>query len=390
VAGALAGAAALALGVPAPAGAADAREPARDRAGTGRPAAAAASVGAQRPATARAAVVGGRDARAGKYPWIVALSVGCAGTLIAPDRVLTAGHCVEDLRASQLRLYVGARMRTKGGYRYDGRAVRAVDIATHPGYRSLANGGPVRDAALIRLEQPVEDVPLVRLATPADAVLTADGRPATVIGWGVTRTDPERGRLALALQEGGLRILSDRSCGRVYGADGSYRRSVMLCARSRSLRRRPNTSPCVGDSGGPLLSGGVQVGIVSFGISCGTLSEPTVFARVAALREFIDAPEPVWAPQPLGRPTVRGTVAPGHTVVCEPPAFRGEVTRIRYRWGIDGALVATGRRVRITSNARGKVLQCRAVAENAGGRTPSATSPPIRVGDAADVAPDAG
>jgi hypothetical protein len=41
--------------------------------------------------------------------------------------------------------------------------------------------------------------------------------------------------------------------------------------------------------------------------------------------------------------------------------------------------VATGRRVRIGRGAAGKILQCRVVAENAGGETPSAPSPRIRV-----------
>jgi hypothetical protein len=178
---------------------------------------------------------------------------------------------------------------------------------------------------------------------------------------------------------GPLRILADRQCADLYGRDGSYRRSVMLCARSRNARRRPNTSPCVGDSGGPLVSGGIQVGIVSFGISCGALGEPTVFARVANLRSFIDQPEPIWAPQPLGGATVTGSIRPGGTATCVAPAFRNRVDRIAYRWGLNGVLVATGRRVRIRATARGKQLQCRAVARNPGGTTPSLASPPRRV-----------
>jgi hypothetical protein len=118
---------------------------------------------------------------------------------------------------------------------------------------------------------------------------------------------------------------------------------------------------------------------VSFGISCGALHEPTVFSRVAALRSFIDLPEPTWAPQPLGRATVTGSFQAGRTATCNPPQFRGSVRRIRYRWGVDGLLVATGRRVRITRGARGKVLQCRAVAENEGGATPSPASAARRV-----------
>lgn len=343
--------------------------------------AAVATAAAAPPAgpTARAAVVGGEGAPRGAYPWIVALNVGCGGTLIAPDRVLTAGHCVEDLRVSTLRLYVGAHQRKRGGFRYDGLSVQAVDVASHPRYRSLENGGPTNDAAIVKLAAPVPNVPLARLATRAEAPLFAGGEEATVIGWGVTRTDLQSAPLATGLQRGRLRILDDTSCNRVYGQDDTYRRSVMLCARSRNRYRSPNTSPCVGDSGGPLVVGDTQVGIVSFGISCGALHEPTVFSRVANLRDFIDQPEPVWSPQPLGRAQVTGTLAPGHIATCVAPEFRNRVDHLRYRWGINGVLVATGRRVRITSNARGKVLQCRAVAENAGGSTPSPASPEQRV-----------
>jgi secreted trypsin-like serine protease len=328
---------------------------------------------------ARAAVVGGQTAPAGAYPWMVALSRGCGGTLIAPDRVLTAGHCVEDLRVGDMHLYVSAYQRRKGGYRYDGIPVSAVEVATHPGYRALDDGGPTNDAAILKLSAPVPNVPLVRLATLAESPLFQGGSEATVIGWGATQTDLRDPPLARTLRQGGLRILSDRGCDRVYGEDNSYRSSVMLCARSRNAERRPNTSPCVGDSGGPLVIGDLQVGIVSFGISCGALHEPTVFSRVAGLRAFIDDPEPEWAPQPLGRAEVTGTLAPGRLATCVAPEFRNPVRRIRYRWGINGLLVATGRRVRVTKNARGKVLQCRAVAENDGGATPSPASPERRV-----------
>jgi trypsin len=293
--------------------------------------------------------------------------------------VLTAGHCVEGLRVSDTHIFVGAYHRKRGGYRYDGVPVQAVDVATHPEYRSLEDGGPSNDAAIIRLSAPVPNVPPVPLASLAESALFAGGAQATVIGWGVTRTDLRDAPLAGDLRQGGLRILSDQGCDRVYGDDNSYRSSVMLCARSRNSLRRPNTSPCVGDSGGPLISDGVQVGIVSFGISCGALHEPTVFSRVAGLRSFIDAPDPVWSPQPLGAATVTGTLKRGRIATCVAPEFRNPVKRIRYRWGINGLLVATTRRVRITRSARGKVLQCRAVAENEGGETPSPASPPLRV-----------
>ncbi len=341
---------------------------------------AAAAQGAAAAPKAKASVVGGTGVPTGAYPWIVAMSRGCGGSLIAPDRILTAAHCVEDLRIDSLNLYVGARQRRRGSLRYDGIPVRAIDVASHPGYRSLDGGGPANDVALLRLAQPVEGVTPVRLATPEDAAAIGPSSNALVLGWGVTRTDRRDPPLARGLRSGMLRLLSDRSCERVYGDGNTFRPSVMICARSRNAFRRPNTSPCVGDSGGPLLAGAdVQVGVVSFGISCGALREPTVFAEVAGLRPFIDDPEPEWAPQPEGRPVVSGRIAPGEIVTCEPPAFRNPVRRLRYRWGVNRLLVATGRRVRITSSAVGKILQCRVVAENEGGATPSVASPRIRV-----------
>ena len=38
-------------------------------------------------------IVGGDDASPGQFPYFVFLDIGCGGTLIAPDVVLTAAHC---------------------------------------------------------------------------------------------------------------------------------------------------------------------------------------------------------------------------------------------------------------------------------------------------------
>src|SRR5256885_1192977 len=64
-------------------------------------AAAPAPAGARRalplPAAPSLAIVGGHDAAPGAYPSIAEITFGssflCTGTLIAPNYVLTAGHC---------------------------------------------------------------------------------------------------------------------------------------------------------------------------------------------------------------------------------------------------------------------------------------------------------
>ncbi|KAJ8972757.1 hypothetical protein NQ314_000049 [Rhamnusium bicolor] len=45
---------------------------------------------------------------------------------------------------------------------------------------------------------------------------------------------------------------------------------------------------CTGDSGGPLLVNGVQVGIVSFGFQVCTLGLPTIYTRVSEFSDWIE------------------------------------------------------------------------------------------------------
>ncbi len=63
----------------------------------------AASIAAAPPTRA---IIGGVPTAAGSFPFLVDTG-GCTATLIAPDRVLTAAHCVAGTQAQYLHPQLG-------------------------------------------------------------------------------------------------------------------------------------------------------------------------------------------------------------------------------------------------------------------------------------------
>ena len=60
----------------------------------------------------QARVVNGEDAKKGQWPWQAQMKINgrhhCGGTLIHPQYVLTASHCIEDVKdKSTVRIVLG-------------------------------------------------------------------------------------------------------------------------------------------------------------------------------------------------------------------------------------------------------------------------------------------
>lgn len=215
----------------------------------------------------------------------------CGASFLGERWVLTAAHCVDSAFSNQLKVNVGEFDLTDG-------AEEAIDIANifiHPGYE---DGNFENDVAILQLAQPA-NAPVVELADAAFTDQVADeNRAATVIGWG-GRTGYEPGAgptgdFPDTLQEVELNLLNNAQCtstminaGVLEGSVGVT--DVMICATFTGGGR----GSCQGDSGGPLLvedgEALKQVGIVSWGRGCAADGFPGVYARVGALRDFIDS-----------------------------------------------------------------------------------------------------
>jgi secreted trypsin-like serine protease len=224
---------------------------------------------------AQAPVVGGTSVPAGEWPDAVAVLASdamCTGTLIAPDVVLTAGHCIE---THPVEVVVGSVELTKPG----GMAIKVKSATAYPNWQNSY------DVGVLVLDHAAPVAPrAIASACDVKEHLTA-GAKVRVVGFGLTTKDGTGDNTRL--HEAMLPVVDpmctqDSACEPAVAPGGEF------------TAGGDGVDACFGDSGGPIYldttSGPALVGVVSRGEA--VIGEPCggggVYVRADAVASWIE------------------------------------------------------------------------------------------------------
>lgn len=238
-------------------------------------------------------IFGGDETDRDEFAWLAIVMVTnpssgepvfkCGGTLINDRYVVTAAHCVRQIKYDKLLIRLGAW--DLGVVEADVQDFRAAAIFIHEKY--VRRGVREYDIALIKLDQDAprtEFIEPICLPTQADYHLDLE-MPFFVSGWGMTETEIiSQRKMKVKLPAKNL-----NDCQQIYHQLKAVFTENQLCIGGIS-----GMDSCSGDSGGPLMTEinyrAYLVGIVSWGlVLCGQENAPSIYTRFDKYLDWVAA-----------------------------------------------------------------------------------------------------
>jgi hypothetical protein len=216
-----------------------------------------------------------------RYPWVASIWYAkpnaefyysiCTGSLIAPDVVLTAAHCLYNSGTYYVQMGSDTLDGTNESTFYE---VDAVWKNPRYSAKNLVN-----DVGLLKLTNPQTAVLPMPFATKGDFAAVKKAKNFEILGWGTDQEGEEASYLKYT------QVIEQWNVAkRVFGPK-AFNANTMLPAGRYIKKERVYTGACYGDSGGPLVATikGVKkvVGITSWGKPGCNTKTPTIFANVA-------------------------------------------------------------------------------------------------------------
>lgn len=340
-------------------------------------------------APASAVTFGGEiiDASVSK-PWVVSIWYAkttdadsvpiCTGSLIAPDVVLTAAHCV--LSTGYFYVQTHADTLVKSTYKFH--EVNSSWKSPRYSAKRLIN-----DFGLLKLTEPIEDITPIPFAKSTQLKNSDALRSFKLYGWGVNQDGDEANFLGTA-------ILSNQTSAAAKLFKSDFNSKTMIAAGKYISKERVYAGACNGDSGGPLVGviSGVEtvVGVTSFGKTGCNFKAPSIFTKVAYFSKDITAGLAAVrkgsvvsnraAPIPSTAPGITGVGAVGSTLTCDKGIWSANTTKVSLRWTSPASIVGlTDPQVLVKQEHAGQTFTCEVTGISTGGTKTVRQSVPIPI-----------